>query len=96
MTTKDPRELKFEEAIADLEQVVEQLESGEFSGGFRKRCGIGALLQSKIERSRKESGIAGKGQAGAIAVKSIWQRPGGLRVRPVSWNTAADPKLELL
>ena len=31
MTTKDPRELKFEEAIADLEQVVEQLESGDLS-----------------------------------------------------------------
>jgi hypothetical protein len=31
MVKKDPQELKFEEAIADLEQVVEQLESGDLS-----------------------------------------------------------------
>jgi exodeoxyribonuclease VII small subunit len=63
MTKKDSQELKFEEAIADLEQVVEQLESGDLSledslAAFEKGVGLVRYCNQKLSEVEKPSATA--------------------------------------
>ena len=65
MVKQDPQEKNFERALEELEEVVEQLESGE----------LGSLLQSKTHGGGEEDRAAGQRQGRKDAVQGA--RRGG-------------------
>ena len=80
MATKDPRELKFEEAIADLEQVVEQLESGDLSledslAAFEKGVGLVRYCNQKLSEVEKKVELPVKDKQGQLQLKSFGNGP---------------------
>lgn len=80
MTTKDPRELKFEEAIADLEQVVEQLESGDLSledslAAFEKGVGLVRYCNQKLSEVEKKVELLVKDRQGQLQLKAFGNGP---------------------
>jgi exodeoxyribonuclease VII small subunit len=80
MTTKDPRELKFEEAIADLEQVVEQLESGDLSledslEAFEKGVGLVRYCNQKLSEVEKKVELLVKDKQGQLQLKAFGNGP---------------------
>ena len=80
MATKDPRELKFEEAIADLEQVVEQLESGDLSledslAAFEKGVGLVRYCNQKLSEVEKKVELLVKDKQGQLQLKAIGNGP---------------------
>jgi exodeoxyribonuclease VII small subunit len=80
MTTKDPRELKFEEAIADLEQVVEQLESGDLSledslAAFEKGVGLVRYCNQKLSEVEKKVELLVKDKQGQLQLKAFGNGP---------------------
>jgi exodeoxyribonuclease VII small subunit len=80
MATKDPRELKFEEAIADLEQVVEQLESGDLSledslEAFEKGVGLVRYCNQKLSEVEKKVELLVKDKQGQLQLKAFGNGP---------------------
>ena len=80
MTTKDPRELKFEEAIADLAQVVEQLESGDLSledslAAFEKGVGLVRYCNQKLSEVEKKVELLVKDRQGQLQLKAFGNGP---------------------
>ena len=80
MTTKDPRELKFEEAIADLVQVVEQLESGDLSledslAAFEKGVGLVRYCNQKLSEVEKKVELLVKDRQGQLQLKAFGNGP---------------------
>ena len=80
MATKDPRELKFEEAIADLEQVVEQLESGDLSledslAAFEKGVGLVRYCNQKLSEVEKKVELLVKDKQGQLQLKAFGDGP---------------------
>jgi len=80
MATKDPGELKFEEAIADLEQVVEQLESGDLSledslAAFEKGVGLVRYCNQKLSEVEKKVELLVKDKHGQLQLKAFGNGP---------------------
>ena len=80
MATKDPQELKFEEAIADLEQVVEQLESGDLSledslAAFEKGVGLVRYCNQKLSEVEKKVELLVKDKQGQLQLKAFGNGP---------------------
>ena len=80
MAKKDSRELKFEEAIADLEQVVEQLESGDLSledslAAFEKGVGLVRYCKHKLSEVEKKVELLVKDKQGQLQLKSFGNGP---------------------
>jgi len=80
MATKDPGELKFEEAIADLEQVVEQLESGDLSledslEAFEKGVGLVRYCNQKLSQVEKKVELLVKDKQGQLQLKAFGNGP---------------------
>ena len=76
MTKKDPQELKFEEAIADLEQVVELLESGDLSledslATFEKGVGLVRFCNQKLSEVEKRVELLVKDKEGQLQLKAF-------------------------
>jgi exodeoxyribonuclease VII small subunit len=80
MTKKDSQELKFEEAIADLEQVVEQLESGDLSledslASFEKGVGLVRYCNQKLSEVEKKVELLVKDKQGQLQLKAFGNGP---------------------
>ena len=80
MAKKDPQELKFEEAIADLEQVVEQLESGDLSledslEAFEKGVGLVRYCNQKLSQVEKKVELLVKDKQGQLQLKAFGNGP---------------------
>jgi exodeoxyribonuclease VII small subunit len=80
MAKKDSQELKFEEAIADLEQVVEQLESGDLSledslTAFEKGVGLVRYCNQKLSEVEKKVELLVKDKQGQLQLKAFGSGP---------------------
>jgi exodeoxyribonuclease VII small subunit len=80
MAKKDSQELKFEEAIADLEQVVEQLESGDLSledslTAFEKGVGLVRYCNQKLSEVEKKVELLVKDKQGQLQLKAFGNGP---------------------
>ncbi len=80
MAKKDPQELKFEEAIADLEQVVEQLESGDLSledslAAFEKGVGLVRYCNQKLSEVEKKVELLVKDKQGQLQLQAFGNGP---------------------
>ena len=80
MAKKDPQELKFEEAIADLEQVVEQLESGDLSledslAAFEKGVGLVRYCNQKLSEVEKKVELLVKDKQGQLQLQAFGSGP---------------------
>jgi exodeoxyribonuclease VII small subunit len=80
MAKKDPQELKFEEAIADLEQVVEQLESGDLSledslAAFEKGVGLVRYCNQKLSEVEKKVELLVKDKQGHLQLQAFGNGP---------------------
>lgn len=80
MEKKDSQELKFEEAIADLEQVVEQLESGDLSledslAAFEKGVGLVRCCNQKLSEVEKKVELLVKDKQGQLQLKAFGNDP---------------------
>jgi exodeoxyribonuclease VII small subunit len=80
MAKKDPQELKFEEAIADLEQVVEQLESGDLSledslAAFEKGVGLVRYCNQKLSEVEKKVELLVKDKQGHLRLQAFGNGP---------------------
>jgi exodeoxyribonuclease VII small subunit len=80
MAKKDSQELKFEEAIADLEQVVEQLESGDLSledslTAFEKGVGLVRYCNQKLSEVEKIVELLVKDKQGQLQLKAFGNGP---------------------
>lgn len=76
MTKKDSQELKFEAAIADLELVVEQLESGDLSleeslAAFEKGVGLVRYCNQKLSEVEKKVELLVKDKEGQLQLKAF-------------------------
>ena len=80
MAKKDPQELKFEEAIADLEQLVEQLESGDLSledslAVFEKGVGLVRYCNLKLSEVEKKVELLVKDKQGQLQLQAFGNGP---------------------
>jgi exodeoxyribonuclease VII small subunit len=80
MAKKDSQELKFEEAIADLEQVVEHLESGDLSledslAAFEKGVGLVRYCNQKLSEVEKKVELLVKDKQGQLQLKAFGNGP---------------------
>ena len=80
MAKKDPQELKFEEVIADLKQVVEQLESGDLSledslAAFEKGVGLVRYCNQKLSEVEKKVELLVKDKQGQLQLKAFGNGP---------------------
>jgi exodeoxyribonuclease VII small subunit len=80
MVKKDPQELKFEEAIADLEQVVEQLESGDLSledslAAIEKGVGLVRYCNQKLSEVEKKVELLVKDKQGQLRLQAFGNGP---------------------
>lgn len=80
MAKKDSQELKFEAAIADLEQVVEQLESGDLSledslAAFEKGVGLVRYCNQKLSEVEKRVELLVKDKEGHLQLKAFGNGP---------------------
>jgi exodeoxyribonuclease VII small subunit len=71
---KESQELKFEEAIANLEQVVEQLESGDLSledslAVFEKGVGLVRYCNQRLSEVEKKVELLVKDKDGQLQLK---------------------------
>jgi exodeoxyribonuclease VII small subunit len=86
MTKRDSQQLKFEAAIEDLEQVVEQLESGDLSledslAAFEKGVGLVRYCSQKLSEVEKKVELLVKDKEGQLQLKAFGN---GLAVDPES------------
>jgi exodeoxyribonuclease VII small subunit len=80
MTRKDPSSRKFETALEDLEQVVEQLESGELSledslAAFEKGVGLVKYCNQKLDEVEKKVELLIKDKEGGLQLKPFEDVP---------------------
>ena len=80
MANKASQNLKFEEAIADLEQVVEQLESGDLSledslAAFEKGVGLVRYCNQKLSEVEKKVELLVKDKEGQLLLKTFGNGP---------------------
>lgn len=80
MAKKDSQELKFETAIADLEQIVEQLESGDLSledslAAFEKGVGLVRYCNQKLTDVEKKVELLVKDKEGQLQLKAFGNGP---------------------
>ena len=74
MARKDPSNKKFETALEELEQVVEQLESGELSlenalAAFEKGVGLAKICNQKLNEVEKKIEVLIKDKEGKLQLK---------------------------
>lgn len=80
MTRQDPSAKKFEVALEDLEQVVEQLESGELSledslAAFEKGVGLVKYCNQKLNEAEKRVELLVKDKEGKLQLKPFEDLP---------------------
>jgi exodeoxyribonuclease VII small subunit len=80
MTRQDPSAKKFEVALEDLEQVVEQLESGELSledslAAFEKGVGLVKYCNQKLNEAEKRVELLVKDKEGKFQLKPFEDLP---------------------
>ena len=76
MTKNDSQELKFEAAIEDLEQVVEQLESGDLSledalAAFERGVGLVRYCNQKLSEVEKKVELLVRDKEGQLQLKAF-------------------------
>lgn len=80
MARKDPSNQKFESALEELEQVVEQLESGELSledslSAFEKGVGLVRFCNQKLNEVEKKIEMLVKDKEGKLQLKALADLP---------------------
>jgi len=80
MARKDPSNKKFETALEELEQVVEQLESGELSledalTAFEKGVGLVKICNQKLNEVEKKIEVLVKDKEGKLQLKPFEDLP---------------------
>ncbi|HEX6174886.1 MAG TPA: exodeoxyribonuclease VII small subunit [Candidatus Binatia bacterium] len=80
MANKNSQELKFEEAIANLQQVVEQLESGDLSledslAAFEKGVGLVRYCNQKLSEVEQKVELLVKDKEGQLQLKAFGNGP---------------------
>ena len=80
MARKDATGIKFESALEDLEQVVEQLESGELSledslAAFEKGVGLVKFCNQKLNEVEKKIELLVKDKEGNLQLKAFEELP---------------------
>jgi exodeoxyribonuclease VII small subunit len=80
MSRKDPSTKTFETALEDLEQVVEQLESGELSledslATFEKGVGLVKYCNQKLNEVEKKVELLVKDKEGKLQLKPFEDLP---------------------
>lgn len=80
MARKDPSDQKFESALEELEQVVEQLESGELSledslSAFEKGVGLVRFCNQKLNEVEKKIEMLVKDKEGKLQLKELGELP---------------------
>jgi exodeoxyribonuclease VII small subunit len=80
MASKDGEAKKFEAALEELEQVVEQLESGELSledslSAFEKGVGLVRFCNQKLEEVEKKIELLVKDKEGKLQLKAVVDLP---------------------
>ena len=80
MARKDATSKKFESALEDLEQVVEQLESGELSledslAAFEKGVGLVKFCNQKLNEVEKKIELLVKDKEGNLQLKAFEELP---------------------
>jgi exodeoxyribonuclease VII small subunit len=80
MARKDPSDKKFESALEELEQVVEQLESGELSledslSAFEKGVGLVRFCNQKLNEVEKKIEMLVKDKEGKLQLKVLADLP---------------------
>jgi exodeoxyribonuclease VII small subunit len=76
MATKEPAETRFESALEELEQVVEQLESGELSleeslTAFEKGVGLVRFCNQKLTEVEKKIEMLVRDKEGKLELKEL-------------------------
>jgi len=76
MARKDAADKKFESALEELEQVVEQLESGELSledslSAFEKGVGLVRFCNQKLNEVEKKIEMLVKDKEGKLQLKAV-------------------------
>ena len=76
MARKDSSNKKFESALEDLEQVVEQLDSGELSlddslAAFEKGVGLAKFCNQKLDEVEKKVELLVKDKEGKLQLKAF-------------------------
>lgn len=76
MAKKDPADKKFESALAELESVVEQLESGDLSledslAAFEKGVGLVKYCNQKLSEVEKKVELLIKDKDGRLQLKLL-------------------------
>jgi exodeoxyribonuclease VII small subunit len=76
MARKDATNKKFETALADLEQVVEQLDSGDLSledslAAFEKGVGLAKFCNDKLDEVEKKVELLVKDKEGKLQLKAF-------------------------
>ncbi len=76
MATTEPAEKRFESALEDLEQVVEQLESGELSleeslAAFERGVGLVRLCNQKLTEVEKKIEMLVRDKEGKLELKEL-------------------------
>ena len=82
MAKKDQPNKKFETALEELEQVVEQLESGDLSledslAAFEKGVGLVKLCNQKLTEVEKKVELLVKDKEGKLQLKPFDEVPDG-------------------
>ena len=80
MARKDATDKKFESALEELEQVVEQLESGELSledslSAFEKGVGLVRFCNQKLNDVEKKIEMLVKDKEGRLQLKELAELP---------------------
>ena len=80
MAGKEPVNQKFESALEELEQVVEQLESGELSledslSAFEKGIGLVRFCNQKLSEVEKKIEMLIKDKEGKLQLKALADLP---------------------
>jgi len=80
MARKDATDKKFESALEELEQVVEQLESGELSledalSAFEKGVGLVRFCNQKLNDVEKKIEMLVKDKEGKLQLKELAELP---------------------
>jgi exodeoxyribonuclease VII small subunit len=76
MAQKDPAEKRFESALEDLEQIVEQLESGELSledslSAFEKGVGLVRFCNQKLNDVERKIEMLVRDKEGKLELKEL-------------------------
>jgi exodeoxyribonuclease VII small subunit len=80
MARKEAADKKFESALEELEQVVEQLESGDLSledslSAFEKGVGLVRLCNQKLSEVEKKIEMLVKDKEGKLQLKAVVDLP---------------------